>query len=203
VSNRVLFACQGGFVVLPDAGSTLVNREDGGQLIVNPPRPVWERSELDAEELMLWSFLVAATARAMIDVLPQLKDGCINYWEAGNWALNDAAEPVGHKSPRKFRNMHLHLLGRSPSATSPAWRWGESPKFPDFKDRAAAAATASPLRADECREVLARAANFLTNRYGLQPHQIAPWAACADCGYPALVSEARPDLLCLECSADD
>jgi hypothetical protein len=199
--NRVLFACQGGFVVLPDAMSTLVNREDGGNLIVNPPRPVWERSELDAEELMFWSFLVAATARAMIDVLPQLREGCVNYWEAGNWGLNDAAEPAGPKSPRKHRSMHLHLLGRSPKATSPSWRWGEAPVFPEFKDRAAAAAKAVPLTADECRDVLARAANTLVNRYGMQGHQIAPWAPCANCGYPALVSEARPHLLCMECSA--
>ncbi len=200
--NRVLFACAGGTVVLPDAMSTLVNREDGGQLIVNPPRPVWERSELDAEELALFSFLVAATARAMIDALPQLRDGCVNYWEAGNWALNDAAEPVGPKLPRQYRNLHLHLLGRSPAATSPAWRWGESPKFPEFKDREAASAGATQLRPDECRDVLARAANALRNRYGMQAHQIAPWAPCVRCGYPALVSEARPDLLCMECTSD-
>ena len=201
--NRVLFACQGGFVLLPDAFSTLVNREDGGNLIINPPRPVWERSELDPEELTFWGFLVAATARAMIDVLPQLKDGCVNYWEAGNWALNEAADPPGPKSPRKHRSVHLHLLGRSQAAPSPEWRFGEAPKFPDFKDRHANAATRAPLRPEECREVIARAEITLRDRYGLQPHQIAPWAPCPRCGHPTLVSEGRPDLLCPECDSDD
>ncbi|MGZ5446485.1 MAG: hypothetical protein ACXWLY_31685 [Thermoanaerobaculia bacterium] len=77
-----LFTSSGGSIVLPEL--VLVDREDGGNLIVEPPRDVWERSELTAEELTLWSFLIAATGRAMLDVLPQLEGGCINYWEAGN-----------------------------------------------------------------------------------------------------------------------
>ena len=60
-------------------------------------------SELSAEELMLWSFLVAATGRAMLEVLPQLADGCINYWEAGNWALHDDAAPSGPRCGRSRR----------------------------------------------------------------------------------------------------
>ena len=71
----------------------------------------------------------------MLDALPQLDGGCINYWEAGNWALNDAADPVGPKSACDFRRMHLHLLGRSRTATHPSWRWGESPRFPEFAER--------------------------------------------------------------------
>ena len=59
----------------------------------------------------------------MLDVLPQLAGGCINYWEAGNWALNDAADPKGRKDARAHRQMHLHLLGRSPSSADPAWAW--------------------------------------------------------------------------------
>ena len=82
-----ILSCIGGDVVLPDPLLVLVDRIDGGNLIVNPQRPVWERSELTALELTQWSYLVAATGRAMLDVLPQLAGGCINYWEAGNWAL--------------------------------------------------------------------------------------------------------------------
>lgn len=43
---------------------------------------------------MRWSFLVAATGRAMINALPQLEGGCVNYFDAGNWALHDAAPPL-------------------------------------------------------------------------------------------------------------
>ena len=85
-------------MVLPDEKLVLVDRSDGGNLIVNPPRDVWERSELTPAELVAWSFLVAATGRAMIDVLPQLEGGCVNYWEAGNWALHHDAEPAGPKT---------------------------------------------------------------------------------------------------------
>ena len=92
-----LFSTTGGNLVLPDAGFVLLSRQDGGNLMVNPPRPVWERSELTREELMYFGFLVAACGRAMIDVLPQLDGGCINYWEAGNWALNLNAGPIGEK----------------------------------------------------------------------------------------------------------
>ncbi len=60
----------------------------------------WERSELTPAELTQFAFLVSAAGRAMLDVLSQLEGGCINYWEAGNWALNDDAEPKGRKVGR-------------------------------------------------------------------------------------------------------
>src|SRR5690349_17361720 len=108
--GNVLLTTSGGTVVLPDTSLVLCDRKDGGNLIVNPPREVWDRSELFPTELIAWSFLVAATARAMLDVLPQLEGGCINYWDAGNWALNEDAEPRGPKRGEVHRRVHLHLL---------------------------------------------------------------------------------------------
>jgi hypothetical protein len=156
-----LYACAGGSIVLPEV--LLVSREDGGNLVVNPPREVWERSELTPEELTQWSFLIAATGRAMLDVLPQLDGGCVNYWEAGNWALNDAAEPHGPKTARENRRVHLHLLGRSPRSP----RWGEAPQFPDFAERLAWASAFAPLNEEECRAVVGRAEELLREKYGL------------------------------------
>ena len=49
--SNVIHACAGGTVVLP--GKVLCDRRDGGHLLVNPPRPVWERSCLTPEELAL------------------------------------------------------------------------------------------------------------------------------------------------------
>ena len=149
-----LFGCEGGEVVLPD--QPLVDRIDGGNLIVNPPRSVWERSELTATELSTWSFLVAATGRAMLDALPQLEGGCINYWEAGNWALNDAADPRGPKTPTLHRRVHLHLLGRSPRAKHPAWKFGEAPMWPTYAGREKWFAGFQPLTRDECSAVVDR-----------------------------------------------
>ena len=151
--SDVLFASPGGTIVLPGPALTLVDRLDGGHLVVNPPREVWERSELDATELAAWGALVAATGRAMLDALPQLSDGCVNYWEAGNWALHDDAEPRGPKDVRAHRRVHLHVLGRSRSAVDPAWQWGEAPRFPPFANRHAWAARFRRLNGDECRLV--------------------------------------------------
>ena len=132
----ILFTCHGGHLALPDKGAALVSREDGGNLLVLPPREVWERGELTPTELTDWSFLVAAAGQAMLRTLPQLELGCINYFEAGNWALNFAAEPrgpgsrgigsrgigsagigsAGIKSGPEHRRVHMHLLGRSRTA---------------------------------------------------------------------------------------
>jgi diadenosine tetraphosphate (Ap4A) HIT family hydrolase len=149
-----LFRGAGGSLLLPSL--ILVDRLDGGHLVVNPPRDVWERSELTKDELIAWSLLVAAAGRAMIDVLPQLAGGCVNYWEAGNWALNDAAEPRGPKEPRAHRRVHLHLLGRSRHATHESWQWGEEPRFPAFADRLAWARGFEPLSTDECQAIVGR-----------------------------------------------
>jgi hypothetical protein len=167
-----LLRCSGGELVLPGADLLLASRLDGGHLVVNPPRPVWERGELAADELARFSFLVAAAGRAMLDVLPQLDGGCINYWEAGNWALNDAADPPGRKRAREFRRMHLHLLGRSPHSANPNWAWGESPRFPAFAERHTWSAGFEPLDADECAAIVARAEALLVERYGFERGQI-------------------------------
>src|SRR5262245_48924086 len=128
--KRTLYECAGGTLVLPAPSSLLADRAEGGNLVVNPPRPAWDRSSLTREEHIAWSFLVAAAAEAMMDALPQLAGGCINYWDAGNWALNDAAAPEGRKTGREYRKLHLHLLGRSPGSRNADYAWGESPVFP-------------------------------------------------------------------------
>jgi hypothetical protein len=164
-----LLTCDGGSVTLPATELVLVDREDGGNLIVHPPRDVWERRELTPHELTAWSFLIAATASAMLDTLPQLRGGCINYWEAGNWSLNDAAPPAGRKTAREYRRVHMHLLGRSPNARHADWEWGEAPMFPRYADRFDWASRFKPLTADECDAVIARTSELLRSKYALSP----------------------------------
>lgn len=190
-----LFTCAGGQLVLPHRNLVLVDRQTGGNLVINPPRDVWERSELSAAELTAWSFLVAATGRAMLEVLPQLAGGCLNYWEAGNWALHDEAEPKGAKTAPTHRSVHLHLLGRSRTSNDSAWRWGEAPIFPTFANRHDWAAKNERLTADECVKIVARAETLLQTQYGLPADQITPWTCCAGCSYP----KPQTQLLCEEC----
>ena len=198
-----LFTCRGGAIVLPAPTLVLVDRQAGGNLLVNPPRDVWERSELSANELTLWAFLVAATGKAMLNVLPQLVGGCINYWEAGNWALHEQAEPHGPKTAPAYRRVHLHLLGRSPSSQDPAWRWGEAPQFPDFTERHAWAARNQRLSAMECREIVAQAERLLLTKYGLGAEQITPWKSCSVCGYPMPHVSGERSPLCVECRSTE
>lgn len=197
--SLTLFRCDGGQIVLPDRLSLLVSREHGGNLVVNPPRVVWERSELTPDELTQFAFLVSAAGRAMLDVLPQLADGCINYWEAGNWALNDQADPKGRKTARAHRKMHLHLLGRSPASTDPSWRWGESPRFPAFAEKDSWAAQFERLTPGECYEIVRRADDLLRTKYGLLAGQIATWSPCDLCGYPTTVVNGQSPHVCTEC----
>ena len=166
MQQNVLFTCAGGTLTLPP--TILNDRRDGGHLVVNPPRSVWERSELAPLELTQWSFLVAATGRAMLDVLPQLAGGCINYWEAGNWALHDLAVPKGAKNPLEHRRVHLHVFGRSPSAGDADWQWGESPKFPNYVDSKKWASKFALLNHEECSAICARVGLLLTNKYGME-----------------------------------
>jgi hypothetical protein len=194
--SLTLFRCDGGRLTLPDRVSLLVSRENGGNLVVNPPRVVWERSELTPVELTQFGFLVSAAGRAMIDVLPQLDSGCINYWEAGNWALNDEAEPKGRKDARTHRKVHLHLLGRSPSSTDPLWRWGESPRFPAFAEKGSWAAQFERLTAGECHQIVSRADALLRTTYGLLAGQIATWLPCAACGYPTPIVNGQSPHVC-------
>ena len=156
---KILHTCTGGTLELPD--TLLCDRQDGGHLVVNPPRAVWERSELTPLELAHWSCLVAATGRAMLQALPCLSDGCVNYWEAGNWALNDQAKPVGPKHVQTYRRVHLHVLGRSRQATRPQWRWGESPGFADYANAKASSASFTPLTPAECNAVVQRVQELL------------------------------------------
>ena len=199
--SLILFSCHGGHLALPDRASLLVSRENGGNLVVNPPRPVWERSELTPAELTAFALLVAAAGRAMIDVLPQLAGGCINYWDAGNWALNHEAEPKGRKDARTHRTMHLHLLGRSPASTDPAWAWGESPIFPRFAEKETWAAAFERLAAAECYQIVRHADALLRTTYGLMSGQIAGWSPCDRCGYPTPVVLGGSPHVCAECQS--
>jgi|CXWL01.1.fsa_nt_gi diadenosine tetraphosphate (Ap4A) HIT family hydrolase len=190
MKKRVLYSCAGGDLVLPAQASLLADRGDGGNLVVNPPRRVWERSALDPQELTAFGFLVSAAGQAMLETLPQLEGGCINYWEAGNWALNEAAEPKGPKTAREHRSMHLHLIGRSRFSKSPNHVWGESPVFPMYADRLTWARDYAVFTPDECAAIVARIVDLLAGKFAMTA--LPAWERCAACLYPT-PSSARHD----------
>ncbi len=193
----VIFRSDAGEVTLPASSLVLNDGADGGHLIVNPARPVWDRSALSADELMSWSLLVAATGRAMLETLPQLEGGCINYWDAGNWALNDLAPPEGPKLAKQHRALHLHLFGRSPRAQSHSWQWGESPFFPRFADRAAWSANHRRLSPAECVAITERVGEILSGTYGVVESSFHRVAQCPRCSYTVVAADHDPE--CLSC----
>ena len=162
-NQDVLLNCEGGTVTLPAA--PLNDRQDGGHLLVNPPREVWERSALTPAELVNWSLLVAATGQAMLETLPQLQGGCLNYWEAGNWALNEQAVPAGPKRPLDHRKVHLHVFGRSRTARHQDWQWGESPSFPLFAASKQWSSQFARLDGEECAAIRMRIEALLACKY--------------------------------------
>lgn len=163
----------------------MIDRQDGGQLVVNPPRRVWERTALEPAELTRWTVLVASTGRAMLECLPQLDGGCLNYWDAGNWALHHDAEPVGPKRGAEHRFLHQHVIGRSPRATDPSWRWGEAPIYPSFADRFRWSEGKRALTPAECADIVTRLEHVLRSVYRAPAAEIVPWSVCGRCAYPA------------------
>jgi len=161
--SRTLFNHAGGSVTLP--AKVLCDRSDGGHLVVHPPRPIWDRSALEVDELLAWSLLVAATGAAMLETLPVLRDGCLNFWEAGNWSLHELASPVGPKQPRRDRRVHQHIFGRSPHARHADWAWGESPHFPAFTDSDHWSMQFAPLSASECDAIAERIETLMRTRF--------------------------------------
>ena len=91
------------------------------------------------------------------------------------------------------RRMHLHLLGRSPASTDPAWAWGESPRFPAFAEKLSWAARFERLSAAECTAIVVRTDALLRGKYASAAGEIAAWSLCERCGYPS------PAVLCDEC----
>jgi hypothetical protein len=150
-----LFETNAGRVALPNPGEVMNDRASGGHVIVFPARVVWDRTAFSREELGDWSWLIACVARAMLETLPQLRGGCINYWDAGNFAMNHDAPPAGFKDGPSHRRLHQHLLGRSPESRDPDWRWGDAPVFPSYANRVEYSAHRQPLDAKECAAIVA------------------------------------------------
>lgn len=187
--SHVLMRGRGGTVCLPDPPTIMIDRADGGQLVVYPPRRVWDRTALTRDELVAWELLVTATARGMLETLPQLDGGCLNYWDAGNWALNTAAAPEGPKRGPDARVLHLHLCGRSPRSTDPSWAWGESPFFPAFANRFSWSRGKRPLTPGECGAVVARTLTVLEAHYDEADALGIHAVPCAVCAFPAPVAD--------------
>jgi diadenosine tetraphosphate (Ap4A) HIT family hydrolase len=80
-----------------------VSRSDGGHLIINPTKPVEDRTKLSGEKAIELMKLTMVAGEAMKNVLSQkgIEIGRINYQDNGNWR----------------HELHVHLYGRAHGAT--------------------------------------------------------------------------------------
>jgi hypothetical protein len=178
----------------------MVSRLDGGNLIVLPPREVWDRSELTPAELTQWSFLVAATARAITRRFAAARRRMHQLLGRGQLAAQPTGGATRSEEWARAPQAAHAPAGRSPTATDPSWRWGEAPNFPDFADRHTWAEKFERLNAEECRNIVARAESLLRERYGVPAGDLTSWSPCAACGYPTLLEQGTTGARCTECS---
>jgi diadenosine tetraphosphate (Ap4A) HIT family hydrolase len=120
-------------VEIPD--KPLVDRNDGGHIIITPKIKVVDRQQLTpllAIELMR---LTIVTGQAMTEVMNEhgVNIGRINYQDNGNWSVFTAARPY----------LHIHLYGRAISAKYQ--KYGQACYFPDINDTPAYYKNFKPL----------------------------------------------------------
>ncbi len=88
------------------AGGLLVDRRDGGHLIIEPLQTTFDVMSLSAEQMAEYLPIIMAAGRAMTEVMNEsgIAVERINFMDMGNWALL--------KPDRKPR-LHMHLFGRA------------------------------------------------------------------------------------------
>lgn len=107
-----------------------VSRTDGGHLVINPIKPVQDRTELPVEQVVELALLTNIAGKAFKAGMAArgIELGRINYQDNGNW----------------HQELHVHLYGRAVNATYQTY--GEpikAPRKPEDK------VPQTPLNADD------------------------------------------------------
>jgi diadenosine tetraphosphate (Ap4A) HIT family hydrolase len=128
-----------------------VTRSDGGHLIINPKAAVEDRTKLAPEQAIELVRLTMVAGEAMATVLTRrgIPIGRINYQDNGNWR----------------HELHVHLYGRSRSATLQPW--GTFLQIPPTREAFnAKMGNLEPLNADDISELRSEIERLLaTQKY--------------------------------------
>src|SRR5688572_2513879 len=89
--------------IVASADRPLIDREDGGHIIIEPKRKIVDRQQLKASEAIEFMRLTLIVGEAMKTVLSAhgITIGRINYQDNGNWSV---LKPEGP-------HFHLHIYG--------------------------------------------------------------------------------------------
>jgi len=107
--------------VVSSADEPLIDRIDGGHILISPKKPLLDRTEMTDEQALEFMKLTMLIGKAIevgmtsrgIEIMR------INYQDMGNWAFKRNASP----------HFHLHIFGRSKNSINQPYM--ESVKLPD------------------------------------------------------------------------
>lgn len=114
----------GSFVVL-SAETPLVDREDGGHIIIEPRIKISTRQALSAKQAIELMRLTIVVGEAMEKIMNQngVDIGRINYQDNGNWSVFKPQGP----------HLHYHLYGRAKSAK--IQKYGQTLSMPHIEEK--------------------------------------------------------------------
>ena len=106
------------------AEQPLVDRNDGGHIIIEPKERVSSRQDLSAKEAIELMRLTIVAGIAMEKVMSQngVDIGRINYQDNGNWSVFKPQGP----------HLHYHLYGRAKNAK--IQKYGQTLSMPHIDD---------------------------------------------------------------------
>lgn len=121
-SHRLIYRSQHFTVEAPE--KPLIDRQDGGHIVINPIEPVADRQMLTPYQAIDLMRLTIVAGHAMREVMRShgIDIGRINYQDNGNWSVFAPGGPT----------LHIHLYGRAIHAR--IQRYGEATYFP-HRDR--------------------------------------------------------------------
>jgi diadenosine tetraphosphate (Ap4A) HIT family hydrolase len=101
----------------------LVDRNDGGHIIIHPKIKVTDRQQLDSQQAIEMMRMTIVAGQGLKDVMTAhgVHIGRINYQDNGNWSVFDRDGP----------SLHVHLFGRA--TTARYQKYGEACHFPNKK----------------------------------------------------------------------
>jgi diadenosine tetraphosphate (Ap4A) HIT family hydrolase len=134
----------------------LVDRHDGGHIIITPRNPVSDRQQLTPKqgiELMRLTMVIGEAMRTVL-IAHGIDIGRINYQDNGNWSVFKPGGP----------QLHIHIYGRAISATKQPY--GQALFFPHREEHPECYDKLLPLTDDDISALKKMAMRLLeTKKY--------------------------------------
>lgn len=133
----IIYQTENFSVEAPDA--PLVDRNDGGHILIDPKVKVRDRQQLSPPQAIELMRLTIVVGEAMTRVMNRhgVDVGRINYQDNGNWSVFSPEGP----------HMHVHTYGRAKSAK--VQRYGQACYFPHRDEQPEFYKDLKPLSAED------------------------------------------------------